>query len=172
MILATARIRLTPWRSEDWEELCPIVRDSRVMRYISEGQPWPNERIVRFIARQVACFHKRGYCLWKVVCRDTVLTIGFCGLQPLADSEEIDCSWSLAHSYWEQGFATEAVSETLRDGFERIGLSRIVSKAQPANRASIRVMEKVGMNFECETTQNGVKSMLYFMPRKARFQPD
>jgi [ribosomal protein S5]-alanine N-acetyltransferase len=49
----------------------------------------------------------------------------------------------------------------MRDGFSRAGLERIVAIAQPENRASIHVMEKLGMTFERETTHHGFRVALY-----------
>ena len=88
--IETARLRLLPWESRDWLQLKPIAQDPEVMRYISNGQPWPDE-----------------------------------------------------------------------------GLKRIVAIAQPENRASIRVMEKLGMRFERETTHRGFTVVLYAINKGA-----
>lgn len=49
----------------------------------------------------------------------------------------------------------------MRDGFERAGLRRIVAVAQPANRASLRVMEKLGMRYERDILHKGMDVVLY-----------
>jgi len=54
----------------------------------------------------------------------------------------------------------------LRDGFERAGLKRIVSVAMPENRASIHIMEKLGMHFEREATRRGFAVVLYAMEKR------
>jgi RimJ/RimL family protein N-acetyltransferase len=161
MTIETPRLRLTYWKPNDWHKLCPITEDSEVVRYISQGQPWSRERVVRFVSRQIACFEAHGYCLWKLVLRDSGRTIGFCGLQPSSYSPEIDCSWCLARPLWGCGLATESAREAVRDGFERCGLQRIVSTAEKANHASIRMMEKLGMDLKIEASRDRVFAILH-----------
>ena len=48
-MLETARMRLLPWQPDDWLLLRPIASDPEVMRYISNGEPWPEERIREFV---------------------------------------------------------------------------------------------------------------------------
>jgi ribosomal-protein-alanine N-acetyltransferase len=164
-MLETARTRLLPWQPDDWLLLRPIGTDPQVMRYISDGKPWPDERLREFVGRQITHFDKLGYCLWKLLLNETSEMIGFCGLQPLDDTPEIEIGWWLARSSWGQGLATEAARTALQDGFERAGLVRIVSVALAANRASIHVMEKLGMNYEREMIHRGFDVVLYAMNR-------
>lgn len=160
-MLETARMRLVPWQLDDWLLLRPIAADPEVMRYISGGKPWPDERIREFVGRQIDHFDRLGYCLWKLLLKDTSAMIGFCGLQPLDGTAEIEIGWWLARGSWGQGLATEAARAALRDGFERAGLARIVAVALAANRASIHVMEKLGMKYEREMIHRGFDVVLY-----------
>jgi len=160
-MLETARMRLLPWQADDWLLLRPIGRDPQVMRYISDGKPWPDERIREFVGRQVAHFDRFGYCLWKLLLKETSEMIGFCGLQPLDGTAETEIGWWLARAWWGQGLATEAARAALRDGFERAGLKRIVAVALAANRASIHVMEKLEMKYEREMIHRGFDVVLY-----------
>jgi ribosomal-protein-alanine N-acetyltransferase len=160
-MLETSRLRLLPWHEDDWLQLKPIAQDPEVMRYISDGQPWPDERIREFVARQVAGVEARGFCFWRLIDKNTKEMIGFCGLQPMVDTQHIEIGWWLARAWWGKGLATEAAREAMRDAFERAGLRRIVAVAQPENLASIHVMEKLGMRFERETTHRGIRVVLY-----------
>ena len=164
-MLETPRLRLVPWHHEDWHELRPIARDPEVMRYISEGQPLPDEQVQEFVSRQVRHFAERNFCMWKLLAKPAWEFIGFCGLQPLDGTPEIEIGWWLARAWWGKGLATEAAREALRDGFERAGLARIVAVARAENRASIRIMEKLGMSFERTTHHRGVPVKLYAIAR-------
>ena len=131
------------------------------MRYISNGEPWPDEKIREFVARQQRHYREVGYCLWKLILKQEGRLVGFCGLQPLDDLPGVEVGWWLAQDQWGQGLATEAARVAVRDGFERIGLARIVSIAQPQNRASIRVMERLGMRYEGDVKHHGFAVVLY-----------
>ena len=52
-----------------------------------------------------------------------------------------------------RGYATEAVTEILRIGFEEAGLHRITANADARNAASVRVMERAGMRREAHFVQ-------------------
>jgi len=159
--MRTERLLFAPWSEAYWLALNPIATDPEVMRYISGGQPWPDDRIQEFVRRQIDCFHLHGYCLWQLLEASSGGMIGFCGLQPLADTGHVEIGWWLARSHWGRGLATEAARAVLRDGFERAGLARIVAIAQPQNRASIRVMEKLGMQYEKPMKHKGFDVVLY-----------
>jgi [ribosomal protein S5]-alanine N-acetyltransferase len=160
-MLETARLRMLPWQPDDWLLLRPIATDREVVRYISNGEPWPDERIREWATRQVKHFSKYGFCFWKLIHKGTGQMIGFCGLQPLENTQEIEIGWWLARAWWGQGYATEAAREAMRDGFERAGLRRIVSIAIRENVASTHIMEKLGMEYEKETTHRNVPVVMY-----------
>jgi ribosomal-protein-alanine N-acetyltransferase len=167
-MLETARMRLLPWQPDDWLRLRPIATDPQVMRYISDGQPWPDERIREFVERQIGHLDRLGYCLWKLLLNETSAMIGFCGLQPLSGTTETEIGWWLGRAWWGRGLATEAARTVLLDGFERARLERIVAVAMAANRASLHVMEKLGMKYEREMIHRGFGVVLYAVSRPAQ----
>ena len=62
--------------------------------------------------------------------------------------------------------ATEAAMAALDDIFERRKLERVISIAQPANVASTRIMEKIGLAFEQEFMSEGVRLVQYATNRE------
>jgi [ribosomal protein S5]-alanine N-acetyltransferase len=164
-VIETARTILSPWRPEDWLHFRPIATDPLVMRYIAEGKPWPDERIQSFVARQITNYGSRAFCLWKMTSRDSLgppkKLMGFCGIQPWLDTAEIEIGWWLTQAFWGQGIATECARAAMRDAFERVGLKRVIAVAQPANRASTRIMEKIGMTYERDAAPRGIPVVLY-----------
>jgi len=137
VILETPRLRFATWETEDWQAFRHIATDPLVLRYLGTGQPWPDERIQEFVARQKANWQEHRLCLWKLLERETDRLIGICGLQPLPASREVKIGWWIDPSHWGRGLPTEAARRALAYGFEVSKLERIVAIAQPANRASI-----------------------------------
>jgi RimJ/RimL family protein N-acetyltransferase len=97
-----------------------------------------------------AGFQQCGFGLWAVEIVDTAPFAGFIGLSvPRFAAHFAPCveiGWRLSAEFWNQGYATEGASAVMAFGFEVLGLDEIVSFTVPANVASRRVMEKIGMS--------------------------
>ncbi len=78
-----------------------------------------------------------------------------------ATPEKDEIGWVIAPSRWGAGYATEAAQSAIRDGFERVGLDRIVSFTLPENVASWRVMERCGMHRRGEAEWAGRMHIWY-----------
>ena len=174
-MLETERVRLEPWETGDWRSFHAIATDTEVMRHITGGVPFTESQTQEFVARQIRHFAERGYCLWRLTVKhDDAATNpsgrtvdGFCGIQPLAETDEIEIGWWLARRHWGQGIATEASRAAARDAFERVGLSRLVAIARKENAASLRIMQKLGMKYERDHIHRGIPVVMYSVSRLA-----
>jgi RimJ/RimL family protein N-acetyltransferase len=88
-----------------------------------------------------------NYGRWAVHTKAENEFIGWCGLKSRPERKEIDLGYRFIRSSWGKGFATEAAYASLRYGFDKLQLDRIIGRAMPQNLASIRVLEKCGMQF-------------------------
>ena len=89
-----------------------------------------------------------------------------CGtLQPLPDTGEIEIGWWLALAWWGRGLATEAATTALGDAFDRVGFGRLIAVAERGNRASVRIMRKLGLTFEREFEAEGSELVRYGIDR-------
>lgn len=165
MILETERLILDTWQSADWIAFRPIATDVEVMRYITGGVAWSHEQVQSFVERQVETYRTRGFCRWKLLEKPARSLIGFCGVGFWRDARDPEIGWWLARSCWGRGLATEAAMPALRDAFERARLERIISIAMPGNTASTRIMEKLGLAFDCEFESKGVRLVRYGIER-------
>ena len=71
--------------------------------------------------------------------------IGDIGLFVSADGSEAEIGVSLGRDAQGQGFASEAVRESIRLLFERTAVDRVVGITDIRNRPSISLLERVGM---------------------------
>ncbi|PWU05616.1 MAG: N-acetyltransferase [Terriglobia bacterium] len=164
-MLETERLVLEPWEFSDWTALRPIATDVEVMCYITGGVPWTDEQIRTFVDRQVKLYSERGFCRWRLLVKPAAEMIGFCGVGFWRDYSEPEIGWWLARRYWGRGLATEAARIALQDAFERVRLDRIISIARPENRASTRIMDKLGLKLEREFESEGVTLVRYSIAR-------
>lgn len=147
--IETDRLLLRPFTLDDAEALHAIWGDPAAARF-REGEPgWPRPKTVddtlAYLRPIVSGQAERGYASWAVIEGQTGRLIGDCGLFPADDvGPEIELAYGLARDVWGRGYATEAAAACLRVGFEELGLDRIVADVDPANAASIRVLDKLG----------------------------
>lgn len=107
------------------------VRDLEgARRYVSEGPG--------------ASYRQYGYGLWLVARREGE-PIGICGLVKREGLEHADLGYALLQRHWRQGYASEAAAAVLDYARRVIGLTRILAITKPGNRASIAVLERVGL---------------------------
>ena len=77
-----------------------------------------------------------------------------CGLFPVEwTGPDVEVAYHFARDVWSRGYATEAAGAWVGAAFDQLQLDRVVALAYPANRASTRVMEKLGMHFDREVEQ-------------------
>jgi len=85
---------------------------------------------------------------WAVQTRGDRFVIGDCGLFRSADAwalGDLEIAYRFRPASWGAGFATEAARAVLAYAFEELRAPCVVADADAANRASLRVLEKIGM---------------------------
>jgi len=73
----------------------------------------------------------------------------------------VEVGWRLARWSWGRGLATEAALASVRYGFEKLGIERIISITLPENVASRWVREKAGLDLQGETFWRGFDAIWY-----------
>lgn len=148
VIHKTQRLLLETWELEDFDAFAAIARDPQVMHFIAEGKPWLDSRIGWFMGMQSALQQTLGFCNWKLADRVNGDLIGFCGLAPLPQINEIEIGWWLKPAYWKKGLALEAAERTVSAAFEEHDINGLVARAYRANQSSIKLMERLGMVYD------------------------
>ena len=92
-------------------------------------------------------YEKYGFGRWSVINKADNQFLGWCGLKYSPHLDEVDLGFRLMKPYWGKGYATEAGAACLAYGFKKYDLKMIVGRAMAANKASIRVLEKLGMSY-------------------------
>ena len=163
--IETDRLHIRPFMLHDLDELAVIWGDPDVMRYIGSGQPKTRAETRVGLERIIEHQEQDGFSLWAVDHKVDRKLLGFCGLKYLDNTAEIEIGWRLAKAYWSRGLATEAAQACLNYGFEVLAMERIVAIAKPANVASRRVMEKIGLQYEKEACYYKTDCVYYALNR-------
>jgi RimJ/RimL family protein N-acetyltransferase len=148
-ILTTARLTLRTFRRDDLPLYAALNRDPEVVRYL--GGPLSREDsdgIAEWAQERHAL---EGIGLLAVERRSDGAFLGMCGLHHQSSvPDEMEVAWRLARTHWGNGYATEAATAWLDQGFGSLGLEQVISLTDPPNLRSLAVMHRLGMVFERE----------------------
>lgn len=147
-MIETERLFLREITLDDAEDLFRLHAHPDVQKYTGEPVVESIEEMERAIRERVDNYKKYGYGRWATFLKDGMQFVGWSGLAYLPEFDEIDLGYRFLPEYWGLGIATEASRAILKYGFKNLELNRIIAIALKENKASIRVMEKVGMEFE------------------------
>lgn len=135
------------------------------MKYTGEGG-FENLEGAQDLVRNYDHYEKYGYGRWTVLLRDTHEPIGWCGLKNHPDEGYIDLGYRFERKYWGQGYGTETAQACVDYGFNSLGMTEIVGRVARENIGSIRVLEKVGMEFWKQAPCEGIDDSLFYKIRK------
>ena len=74
---------------------------------------------------------------------------------------EYDIGFRFFKKYWNKGYATESSKACLSYGINELKMTEILGRAMKENKASIRVLEKIGLEFEKEFDFDGNIGVIY-----------
>jgi RimJ/RimL family protein N-acetyltransferase len=93
-------------------------------------------------------YEKYGFGMYLVELKDSGRAIGTCGLVKREGLEDADIGFAFMPEFRNQGYAREAAHAVMTHAREDLGLTRIVAIVTPANKPSIRLLEKIGLKLE------------------------
>ena len=146
-ILETKRLILQEITIHDKVELFQLHSNPEVQRYTGEPPVTTMKEIEQAIQGRKEHYQTYGYGRWAVYLKDTEAFVGWAGLAYLPEFDEVDLGYRFLPEFWGKGIATEVSEAILNYGFEVLKLKKIVAIAMKEHKASLRVMEKVGMEF-------------------------
>jgi [ribosomal protein S5]-alanine N-acetyltransferase len=158
--LDTPRLQLRPFRADDAPAAHRVYSDPDVMRYVATGPLADEAMTARLLEDYIAHQRAWGYSFWAVVERESGALIGDAGLYR-TPAGEVELGYTLGRPWWGRGYATEAAGAWLETAFGRLGIAEVVALAEPANTASLRVLEKLGMTRDGERPAFGRPHAVY-----------
>jgi ribosomal-protein-alanine N-acetyltransferase len=166
-ILTTQRLRLRPIDVDDIDALHVFWTNPDVRRYLWDDKIIPREFVEEIVDRSQRSFAAHSYGFWAVELVDpaTEGLIGFCGYRLFEDGEQVELLYGILPEFWGKGLGPEAGHEVLRRGFEHCGIDRVIAATDTPNQRSVRVLQRLGMTFDCRREFHGLDTVFYSMAR-------
>jgi ribosomal-protein-alanine N-acetyltransferase len=159
--LETARLVLLPWSLDDIDALHQMWNDPQVRRYLWDDEVISRQRAAATVEAAIASAKQCGIGLWGVLLKSSNKLAGFCGFRFIEDSRDVELLYGLLPQHWGEGLATEAARAALSYGLKAGLFTRVYARTHVPNRASVRVMERLGMQFERETRIGVLPTLIY-----------
>lgn len=164
-IIETERLFLSNFHAEDAEAFYRLNLDEDVMRYTGD-RPFASIAESRSFIKNYNHYARYGYGRWTVILKSNNMTVGWCGLKNHPEEGYVDLGYRLLKSHWGKGIATEAAMACVDYGFGVIDLKSLVGRTAEENLGSIRVLEKIGMQFWKNAPCEGIEHSVYYKLNK------
>jgi RimJ/RimL family protein N-acetyltransferase len=149
IVCETPRLRLRHLVRTDAAFILELLNEPDFIRNIGDREVRTLQDARRYIETgPAASYDRHGFGLYLIETREHGTPIGICGLLKRAWLEDVDVGFALGAAFRGRGYAFEAASAVLRHGREVLGLRRIVAISAAHNEASIRVLRRLGLEFE------------------------
>ncbi len=147
IILETPRLILRQFTEADTALLVKLNSNPEVLKYLHEPLLESEEQALHVINTIIFPQYKNNLGRWAIHLKSNSEFIGWCGLKYLVETDEIDLGYRLMQEYWGKGYAFEAAKHTVDYGFTHLKLKTIVGRAHIENTASLKILQKVGLQF-------------------------
>ena len=149
MILETDRLQLRLLSVDDAEFILRLLNEPSFIQNIGDrGVRTADDARAYILKGPIASYEKFGFGLWMVETRSAAAPIGICGLLKRDVLEDVDIGYALLPEFWSQGYALESASAVMSYASVKLGLRRVVAVTNSDNKSSIRLLEKMGFQYE------------------------
>ena len=151
--IQTPRLILRRWQSSDRPALTNLLQNPETMKFSVDGAH-DEAQINAWMAasrQHWGTLSAMGH--WAIERQDTHDVIGYTKLidaDGVTAEYEVELGIRLLPTGWGQGFAYEATHHAIQDLFEKTRKTRVLGIVDPNNKASVRLLKRLGMVREGE----------------------
>lgn len=170
MRIETERLYLRHFNLEkDLEAYTLIMGEDEVGKWLPKGEGHTLEETERFMNYILKHWEKYNYGIWAVVDKESDCLLGHCGLNFISDLSETEVLYAFGKHARGKGYATEAAKASLKYAFEKLDFDHIIALAKHLNKASINVIEKLGLKYIKDIELFGLE-LKYFNITKEEYE--
>lgn len=150
IVLETERLILRRFNiNDDTAFILTLLNEPSFLQYIGDKKVRNLDDARQYLANgPIASYEKHGFGLYLVTLKDPPASIGMCGLLKRDELPEPDIGFAFLPEFWNQGYAFEAADAVMKYARETLNLGRIFAIVNPDNYASMKLLERLGLQFE------------------------
>jgi len=166
-IAETPRLLLREFVLDDAENIWELNSDPEVIKYTGDP-PFASVKMAGEFLLNYKDYKKNGFGRWAVITKASDSFIGWCGLK-FNEQNLVDLGFRFFKREWNKGYATEAAQACLEHGFLELNLNEIIGRVARQNKASIKVLEKLSMDYWKNDNCKGIEDSLYYRITKEQY---
>lgn len=151
--------KIRKWNLSDATDLAFAISNEKIQDNLRDGLPYPytEQDAVAYIQDMLSADETQTFA-FAITIDDKV--IGSIGVfrQGNIHRRTAELGYYIAENYWGKGIMTEAVKQICAYVFNNSDIIRIYAEPFAYNKASCRVLEKAGFQFEGFLKSNAVKN--------------
>ena len=159
MTIRTDRLELRQFRDDDAGFILELLNEPEFRRFIGDKGVRSLDDARGYLQQgPIASYAEHGFGILRANCAMSGDALGMCGLVWRQEFDDPDLGFAFLARHWSKGYASEAARTVLEYARVELGLRRVIAMADDDNRASVRVLEKLGFEFETRVTMPGETS--------------
>jgi [ribosomal protein S5]-alanine N-acetyltransferase len=143
IILQTERLYLRKFTMDDVSILFELNSSDDVVKYTGNPAMKDAAEALQVLTEIILPQYELGLGRWAVHRRADDAFVGWCGLKQIQG--HVDLGYRFKKNTWGHGYATESAKAVLDYGFNVLHLPKIIAHVHLQNKASAKVLEKIGM---------------------------
>jgi RimJ/RimL family protein N-acetyltransferase len=148
-ILETERLILREFTLEDAAFILELLNTPTWLQFIGDKKVLSIDDAENYLLNgSIKSYAENGFGFYAVVEKSTKKTFGMCGLIKRDTLPDIDIGFAFLPNFISKGCGYEIASATLDYALNILKINRIIAIVNPENEKSIRLIKKIGMQFE------------------------
>jgi len=146
--IITTRLQLKPTNIKDADFTVKLLNTPKWLKYIGDRKVKTSQDAKKYITSKIRPqIEKLGYGNYTVIRKIDGVKVGTCGLYDREGLDGVDIGFAFMPEYEQQGYAYESSKKLLEIGFSNFGIKRVNAITLPSNKASQKLLEKLGLSF-------------------------
>ncbi|MBC5992637.1 GNAT family N-acetyltransferase [Pontibacter cellulosilyticus] len=163
-ILQTERLNLRPFTHTDTKFIIELVNSPGWLQFIGDRNIKTEQQAKTYLENgPLKSYKDNGYGLWLVERKQDNTPIGMCGIINRDYLHAPDIGFAFLPDCCGQGYAHEIASATITFAHHNLNLPKLLAITLPNNTKSIRLLEKLGMQYtETISLPNSLEKLQLF----------
>ncbi len=149
IILVTERLIVRHLTIKDAPDILELLNEPSWLKFIGDKNVRTLQDAENYLINgPLTMYQNLGFGLFAVISKADGKFLGISGLIKRDSLPNIDIGFAFLERYWGNGFAYEASHGVLKYAKDILRLDKVVAIVDPANSSSLRLLNKIGMEFE------------------------